>query len=209
MKRKIVVIDTETGGLDAEQNSLLSITLVVVHGGGIDATLPLSINDPSGTVEDVTVSIHGLTAEYCKLFGSTPGEAVDQIEDFLLMHDFRDPRKVTLGGCQTDFDVNFLKRLYRLAGKDYGTRYDRRVLDISHGALLLEQAGRLDLRGDVPSLENICRAVGVALDRPNGVHTSIGDATATAKVLSRMIDMLRINDYSTRGTIGTDRAVSV
>ena len=196
MKRKIVVIDTETGGIDASKHSILSIALCVLHGGGIDGKLYMLIKEPNIEATDEALVINKLTRSQLLAEGWSPGNAVDRIEAFLLEHDFRDPRKVTLGGCQTDFDVSFLKRLYGFTDRDYAKRYDRRVLDISHGALLLEQAGRLDLRGDAPSLENVSRALGVPLDRKDG-HNALNDCETTTRVLSRMVDLLRHNDWPT------------
>jgi DNA polymerase III epsilon subunit-like protein len=195
MKRKLLFLDFETGGIEPEIHAVCSLGAVVVHEGFIDETYYSVINDPEGVVTTVDVGdiraasvTHGLSPEH-RAEGKSPGQVIEDLEQLFMRHDMRLPRKVTLGGHHTQFDIGFLKRLYWLAKADYSARYERRFIDTMAGAYCLEQAGRIETYGP-PSLVNVCKAVGVPLLR-EGTHNALDDAVAAAKVWARMVTMIR------------------
>lgn len=192
MTRKILVIDTETGGLDPEVNAICSLAAVVLHEGSPDGAMHVLINDVEGELEPAALGINGYSRETLQTYGVSPAAAVEALEQFLLFHDMRLPRKVILAGQNTKFDIGFLQRLYLLAGReDYGQTFSRRYLDLMAAGELLYQAGRIDLQDGSASLDSICKAVGVPLRREGGVHNALEDAEATARALSRTIQMIK------------------
>ena len=187
MKRKLLVIDCETGGLDPQMHSILSFAAVVVNAGAIEDMMHLLIAEPEIIAEPEALRVNGLSVEQLKVAGVTPAQAVWALENMLQQHDMRG--RVTLAGCNVAFDVGFMKRLYRLANGDFSGRFSRRTLDVQTGALLLEQAGRISLPGGSASLDSLCDHFGVPLDRGAG-HSALEDAEATAQVLHKMLILL-------------------
>lgn len=194
MKRKLLVIDTETGGFDPNVHAICSLAAVVVNQGSVEDSFYVLIKDPTGEIDmertenkRPAFEVNGLNEDVLEEEGYTPLAAVSMLEAMLQRHDMRD--RVMLAGHFVSFDIGFLKRLYRLAGANYENRFSHRALCTQTGALLLEQAGRIDLPGGSASLDNLARYFSVPLDRERG-HNALNDAHATACVLQKMLEKI-------------------
>jgi DNA polymerase-3 subunit epsilon len=184
VKRKLLVIDTETGGLDPARHSILSIAALVYQDGVVVDEYYSLVAEPEIVAEESALKINGLTVEQVRSEGTSAPNAADAIEAMLQKHDMRD--RVTIAGHNAAFDRAFLLRLWRLAGRDGDKRFSHRVLCVQTGALLLEQAGRVVLPGGSASLDSLCAMWGIPLDRASG-HHALTDARAHAAVLRRLI----------------------
>lgn len=189
MKRKLLFIDTETGGKDASKHAICSLGAVVLNEGFVDETYYTTIRDHEGEYSPEGMACNGLNEADLVATGKSASQVVEDLEQMFLRHDMRLPRRVVIGAHNADFDIAFLKRLYRLAGAEYDVRYERRFMDTMALAYALEQAGQLDLYGP-PSLENVCKAAGVGFTRGDAHHAG-DDAVAAAKAWSRMVSMVR------------------
>lgn len=190
MKRKLLVIDTETGGLDAAQHSLLSLGAVVYHDGAIEDEFYTLIREPEFLATEGALKVNNLTRELIEADGVSPLTAVGMLVTMLQKHDMR--TGVTIVAHNAPFDIPFLKRLWRLAGKterEYGKQFSYRSLCTQVGALLLEQAGCVELPAGSASLDNLVKLWGIKLDRSEG-HNALHDAKAAAEVLRREIELL-------------------
>lgn len=190
MKRKLLFIDVETGGRDADVHAICSIGAVVLNEGFIDETYSALVKDLSGKVTPEAFQVHGITDEEIAADGKTPGQVVEDLEQMFLRHDMRLPRRVVVGAHNADFDIAFFKRLYRLACAEYDVRYERRYMDTQALAYAMEQAGQFELYGP-PTLENVCKAAGVPLQRSTQYHDAGEDAIGAARAWSRMVQMIR------------------
>lgn len=182
MIRKLLVVDTETGGIDPARNAILSLA-AVVYNDGPEEHVHLLIKDPLGEVEERTLAIHGITPERLEAEGVTPWEAVTRVQQLLLRNDMRG--KVTLAGHNLLFDVGFMKRLWEMCGLRFEDQFHYGGLDTKVAALLLMQAGRLNTEGS--SLAAVGPAVGV---KPWKEHDALNDALATARTLKRMLGLI-------------------
>lgn len=189
MKRKLLFIDVETGGRDASVHAICSLGAVVLNEGFVDETYYSVVNDQAGELTEEAGNVHGMTRTDMSVHGRSPGQVIEDLEQMFMRHDMRLPRRVVIGAHNADFDISFLKRLYRLAGAEYDVRYERRYMDTQALAYALEQAGQFELYGP-PTLENVCRAAGVPFDRGKEHHAG-EDAVAAAKAWSRMVQMVR------------------
>jgi ribonuclease T len=187
MKRKLLIIDVETGGLDPATDAICSLA-AVVYNDGPEESLHLLIDDPSGAKNPEAMALHGITQNDINATGVGPWVAVQRIKGLLQRNDMRG--RVVLAGHNLPFDVGFLKRLYRLAGEPYELQFSYGGLDTKVAALMLEAAGRIEPA--TSSLVHAAPAVGVA---HNEAHDALADAMATAKVLKRMIDLIRHTDW--------------
>lgn len=177
----IVVIDTETGGLDPAEHSLL--TLALVTGRDTDR-MEITIAEPDIRVTQRSLEITRLDPKVIAETGLTPAAACDAIEAFLEKN--APGRDWLLCGHNITFDVNFLKRLYRLAGREYPRRLGHRTVDTHALIWALSAAGKLPpLKGSDEAFRHF------QLEPPAELrHTALGDAVATRDMLARLLDLI-------------------
>jgi DNA polymerase III epsilon subunit-like protein len=189
-KRKLLIIDCETGGLDPANTSILSIAAVVWNQGAIEDQFYTLVAEPTIIANASALKVNKLTVERVQAEGMSPSNTFDAIRMMMMKHDMRGA--VTLAGHNVAFDVGYLKRLMRLAGildKNYGEYFSYRSLCTITGALLLEQAGRIELPGGSASLDSLVKLWNITLSREGG-HNALNDALATAKVLNRELELM-------------------
>jgi DNA polymerase-3 subunit epsilon len=184
-----MIVDTETGGLDPSQHSILSIAALVWHEGAVIDEMYTLIAEPEIVAEAGALKVNKLTIEQVQDEGVSPYTAVVALRSMLLKHDMR--TDVRLAGHNVAFDVGFLKRLLRLAGEEamYRKMFSYRSLCTQTGALLLEQAGVIDLPGGSASLDALVKLWTIKLDRSEG-HNALADAYATAGVLNKELALI-------------------
>ena len=187
MKGKVVFIDTETGGLDASKNSILSFAAVILHNGSISDSMYCLVREPEINAEPSAMAINKLDLEVVATEGLTPAEAVFKLKNFLLRNDIRS--KAQFAAHNAPFDIAFTKRMFSLAGESYDKVFSYRPLCTQTGALLLELAGRISLPGGSASLDNLVKFFKVDLDRTAG-HNALNDAIAGAKVLVKELELI-------------------
>ena len=180
MKRKLLVIDTETSGLDPQKNCIMSLAAVVYHDGAIEDSKRWLVLDAIGEFDPAAMAVHGITREHMLGAGLSPWTVIYCLQQMLARHDMRG--KVTLAGHNLAFDVGFLQRLYRMTGFDYDAQFRHGGLCTKTAALLLEQAGRLNIVSS--SLVDVAAALGIPYE---GKHDALEDALATAQVLRRLL----------------------
>lgn len=168
---EMVVIDTETTGLDTRQAELVSLAAVKIRGDRVltSESLDLRLARPASLSGD-SIRIHGLRG--IDLEG---GEAVDQALARLI--DFVGNRPLL--GWHLDFDLAILNRELR---PRFGFELPNATLDVA-------QLWRRRLRRRHPELDTLPRFEQVAelLDVPvMGRHTALGDAVTTALMYLRL-----------------------
>jgi len=138
---RLLIIDTETGGLDPRKNAILEVAGVVWErnpgqAGRILGKFRYDVHDPSGICEPRALEINGI--DPARNNGMSPEIVVALIEKFIqevylddcdgAFHLLMNPRvggcpcieKIVLAGHNVGFDVGFLKRLYDLADRPRG-----------------------------------------------------------------------------------------
>jgi len=191
VKRKLIVVDTETAGLDASQHSILSFAAVIYQDGSITGEFHTLVAEP-------TLCIEAVTAEHPKsafeVNGIQPSDLANAPPPWLAVQQFVNwlQRNEAYGqqmlvAHKADFDVAFLKRLWRLAGADFDKQFGHRHLCTQSVALLLDHAGRINLPGGSASLNNVAETLGC--DKREGTHhNALEDAKLCAQVLRRLLD---------------------
>lgn len=192
MKRKVLVIDTETGGISAERNSILSIGACVWHDGAIEKEWTTLIDEGDIQVDQDVVppakkafEVNNLSLELIERDGRNPYETVTVLEEMLAQCDMR--KDVQIVAHNAAFDFAFLERLYRLAGKDVRDRFSRRLLCTQTGALMLQEAGLVNLPGGSSSLENLCKLWSIPLIKH---HDALTDARACAVIYTKELRIM-------------------
>lgn len=187
--RKLLVIDTETGGLDPTMHSILSVGAVVWDGGRLVDSFEAFIVEPELVVDSRALDVNRIDLDWHRAHGLSPVDAIKALQFFLERH-FGDPRtsgKIPLAGHNVSFDVGFLKRLYRLGNVNFEEVFSHRVLDTAGIIRFLVLARKLDLPEG--SSTEAFKYFDIEIEAGKR-HTALGDARATAILLSKLIGLV-------------------
>jgi DNA polymerase-3 subunit epsilon len=185
MKDRLLFIDTETGGLDPDKHSLLSLAMVTWEDMEIFDSQEFLINDGILSVTDEALSINKIDIEKHKLSAISSPEAMEKIILFISYH-FPRQKRITLAGHNVHFDVNFLKSFFSRNNRDFSEFFSHRVIDTSSILHYLYLAGQIK-RKAISSDE----AFDLFEIKVEGRHTALGDAIATAKLFTKLLDLLK------------------
>lgn len=180
MKQKIIVFDTETGGLDPQEHSLLQVGILVCEDGVVLDKLKINIIHENYVVTERAMEINRI--DLTSHTGSTAHEAVEEITAFVKKH-FSKPAQVL--GHNVPFDVGFLKELFKSVGANYDRVFSYRLLDTSSIARFLIFAGIIP---DGGSLGQLAKQFGVEFDQ-DSLHDALVDCEVTYKLLIEMTNM--------------------
>lgn len=172
----LIVIDTETGGTDPYEHSLLTIAMLSGNGRW---RLNATIVEDDIIVTPRAMEINRLDLDVVRATGSAPHEAIKGIEAFI------GTEKRKLCGWNVAFDQGFLQRLYRLAGQPYPRNLGHRTVDLHAICAYLYGVGKLPL---LASSDDAFKHFGV--EPPEELrHTAMGDAIATHELLLRLLQV--------------------
>lgn len=188
---KIVIVDTETGGLDAQNSAILSLGATIWENGTVaDAGFHILIQEPEWEkhVDQKALDVNGLTREQI-MAGASPGFVVTAFEQWLDEHGMFG--RIKMGGHNVHFDIDFMKRLYRLADRKWP--FDYHVFDTMAAAQILMLAGRIPVKH--VNLDTLTKHFGIEIraDGVAGKHNALEDATAAAKLLTELVDLLKVH----------------
>jgi len=162
-----IALDTETTGLDPNNDRVISIGAVRLHGGRLyrSQTLNMLVN-PGRSIPNRTIAIHGISNP---MVSDAP--PFDQIADRLLDH----TSGLVLIGHHIDFDVAILRSEMQRCGRDWWPVASLDVMLLYAGLFPDRHALRLD-------------DIAAVLDVPViGRHSALGDALTTAEIFVRLI----------------------
>ncbi|HZH57639.1 MAG TPA: exonuclease domain-containing protein [Burkholderiaceae bacterium] len=178
-----VVFDTETTGLlPGQGDEIVQLAAVrIVNGKRIDTEVLDTLVNPGRPIPKSSTDIHGITDA---MVADAPGiETVAR-----RLHRFA--QGAVLVAHNADFDLAFLRR----DEIHTGVRFDHPVLDtvmlsaIVYGQSANHSLDALTARLDIP-LSDAAR------------HTALGDATATAEALLKLIPALKARGLTTLGDV--------
>lgn len=179
------MVDTETGGLSCEKNSILSFAGVIWEPKGeITKLFDFYIKEPVINVEEKALKINKIDLKDVYEHGLTPLEAVIHIKKALDARFGPDRRPIQLVGHNVSFDLGFIRRLYRLAKHDFSADFRDRALDTCSILQFLMISGKV--KGFRASADLLFESAGVEISEKHR-HTALGDALATAMSLNVLI----------------------
>lgn len=181
---RFVVFDTETTGLDLNKDQILSIGALGIHGEEARLADSLELVVQSKALQDPeTIAVHGITPEEAKR-GIPEEEAIRYFLDYL--------QDGIIVAHHAAFDIGMIERsVQRQVGEAFFL--PNLQLDTAHLARHLEH-GRtsgeyIDHRRY--SLDALSQRYDITMyDR----HTAWGDALITAKLLLKLMRLLRENN---------------
>jgi len=185
MPDRLLFVDTETGGLNPGEHSLLSLAMVIWEDMEIIDTRELLINDGILNVTREALAVNRIDIEKHKQSAISSSRAMDEIILFIGKY-FSLQSKITLAGHNVHFDVNFLKAFFSRNNKDFSEYFSHRVVDTSSILYFLFLAGRLEHKA--VSSDEAFKYFNIEV---NGRHTALGDAIATAELFTRLLLLLK------------------
>lgn len=172
----LAAFDTETTGVDAETDRIVSAAVVVQDAPGTRPRVTRWLVNPGVPVPEAATAVHGLTQDHVERYGRWPAPVMDEIAKELAAHSAADRPLVVMNA---PFDLTLLDRELRRHRAASLSRYmagtplcvlDPRVLD-KH--LDRYRKGRRTLAG-------LCAQYGVELSE---AHDAAADALAALAVV--------------------------
>lgn len=187
---RLLIVDTETGGLDSQKHSILSLGAVVWDSGVSIDTFEALIVESEIVADSEAIIVNKIDLDTHRLNGITPPEAVKQFMAFLEKNfgALGERAKIDLVGHNISFDAGFIRRLFSLANIDFENCFSHRMLDTAGILRFLILAGRLPLKG--AGLSEALGHFGISVPQDKR-HTALGDAVATAQLLNELLKLVR------------------
>ena len=158
---RLLFIDTETGGLDPEKHSLLSVGFVVWD---------------SALGECCSAEYHLKNENYCIT------KTAQKIKETY----FADYAAIPLAGHNTQFDVQFIKKMFKDNHRSFDNMFLHRIVDTYSILKFLQDAGIIT--DGINSSAQAFKFFEITVD---GRHTALGDARATMRLYEKMIQLLQ------------------
>ncbi|PLC49414.1 DNA polymerase III subunit epsilon [Pollutimonas subterranea] len=181
-----VVFDTETTGLRPDQgDAIVQIAAVrIVNGRRVQKEVFNTLVNPGRAIPLSSTNVHGITDD---MVASAP--SMDEVGR--KFHQFI--KDAVLVAHNAPFDMAFL----RLHEQRIGCRFDNPILDtVLLSALVFGQS-------ESHSLDSLSHRLGITITE-EARHTAIGDASATADVLLKLIPALKARGLETFGDVLTE-----
>lgn len=182
---RYLVFDTETGGLDDQTHSLLTLGMVACEGHDQLETLELGIRH-----EPYVVSAGGLKVNRINLVDHhatalEPSEIIKKVLAFCDRHFGEDA--ITLVGHNVSFDVAFFKRFLSGQGFDMEQRFHHRIVDTHSIAKALRDKGKLPMMR--LSSDELFKHFNIKVPDEKR-HTALGDALATHTLYLNLLELM-------------------
>lgn len=185
MKNKILFLDTETGGLNPAECSLLSVGLVVWYDNKIIDSKEIFIKHDLFKITPDALKINQIDILSFLNVAIEPKLAINEILDFCVKH-FEDEMPITLGGHNTNFDINFIKYFFNENKINFSNYFSHRFIDTASILKYLYYAGKLE--EDISSADKAFKYFNIQI---RNRHTALDDAEGTAILFSKLIELVK------------------
>lgn len=181
---KLLFVDTETGGVNEKENSLLSVALIFWEDKLVKDKLEFFIKEKKYNVTEKAMEINQLNLETIEKLGIEKKEAVKKINDFIIKN--FNGEKAVICGHNINFDIRFIKELYNKVGEDYEQYISYRSLDTASIFRFLTIAGKFGAK-QVNSLDDAIKYFNLTF---NNRHTAMGDIEKTIEIFNKLIEII-------------------
>lgn len=185
LRSRLLVIDTETGGLDAGRDALLSVGMADSLSGQLWGAL---VRPAAGLeIGEEALGVNGLSRSLLEEDGFAESDVVGMVARV-----GRLCRGAVLAGCNVGFDVAFLRAAFERCGVSWP--FSHRMVDLQSLAWVAWEIGAIWLPvgksgGPSLSLDSIAGAVGMG--RAGGTHSAMEDAGLTLRAIVAVVDRIR------------------
>ncbi len=180
--KNVIVLDTETGGLDPLVHSILSAGLVSADG---TQKMEIFIKEPIISSNPRSMAVNGLDLDEIRTKGLEPDAACQALDEFV--EKVSGGERVMTVGHNIAFDIAFLRRLYGLADRELPQYFSHRTVDTHTLMWALVAQGKLPPH--IKGSDSAFAHFGVS-PPPETRHTALADAEATRLLLGELLALV-------------------
>lgn len=188
---KIIFIDTETGGVNAEKSALIQLSGIIEVDGTEKEKFNFYIKPfENSEVNKKALEVQGRTLEELGTEKYIDESIIYQeflkiLDKYIDKYDKND--KFIVAGYNVKFDIDILKALFeRNNNKFLFSYFNSSMLDPLYSVRLLQVAGMLPVLEN-NKLETWCKYFNIELK----AHDSLQDITATKKLIEKLIELIK------------------
>lgn len=178
---RLLVLDTETGGLSPETDALLSVGLVDWRDGEVLRSEEILVDAEHLACSEKALTVNNIDLDLHHAYSVTRAEAAERIRDFCAPMG-----RPVLAGHNVQFDIGFVRRLF--APDVLRKTFSHRVLDTLQILLYLGHAGLIP--AEIAKLDQAMAHFGIEVT-PGKRHTALADALATAELYSHLLHTIK------------------
>ncbi len=186
MSNRLLFVDTETGGLDPNKHSLLSIGFVVWDA--IDGELfsdEYYVYSENYCVTKTAARLNHYDANHQQVSSHKPEYVVENLIGLRCRY-FSEYSAIPLAGHNIAFDIQFIKKIFSACGRSYEKLFSHRLVDTYS---IIKYLADCQLLPD--SITSSAKAFKYFDICVSGRHTALGDARATMQLYSKLISILK------------------
>ncbi len=188
---KIIFIDTETGGVNAEKSALIQLSGIIEVDGTEKEKLNFYIKPfENSEVNEKAIEVQGRIFEELRTDKYIDESIIykkflEILDKYIDKYDKND--KFIVAGYNVKFDIDILKALFeRNNNKFLFSYFNSSMLDPLYSVRLLQVAGMLSVLEN-NKLETWCKYFNIELK----AHDSLQDITATKKLIEKLIELIK------------------
>lgn len=188
---KIIFIDTETGGINAEKSALIQLSGIIEVDGAEKEKFNFYIKPfENSEVNEKALEVQGRTLEELGTEKYIDESIIykkflEILDKYIDKYDKND--KFIVAGYNVKFDIDILKALFeRNNNKFLFSYFNSSMLDPLYSVRLLQVAGMLPVLEN-NKLETWCKYFNIELK----AHDSLQDITATKKLIEKLIELIK------------------
>lgn len=188
---KIIFIDTETGGVNAEKSALIQLSGIIEIDGAEKEKFNFYIKPfENSEVNEKALEVQGRTLEELGTEKYIDESIIykkflEILDKYIDKYDKND--KFIVAGYNVKFDIDILKALFeRNNNKFLFSYFNSSMLDPLYSVRLLQVAGMLPVLEN-NKLETWCKYFNIELK----AHDSLQDITATKKLIEKLIELIK------------------
>lgn len=188
---KIIFIDTETGGINAEKSALIQLSGIIEVDGTEKEKFNFYIKPfENSEVNEKALEVQGRTLEELGTEKYIDESIIykkflEILDKYIDKYDKND--KFIVAGYNVKFDIDILKALFeRNNNKFLFSYFNSSMLDPLYSVRLLQVAGMLPVLEN-NKLETWCKYFNIELK----AHDSLQDITATKKLIEKLIELIK------------------
>lgn len=191
MMNKIIFIDTETGGINAEKSALIQLSGIIEVDGTEKEKFNFYIKPfKNSEVNEKALEVQGRTLEELETEKYIDESIIykkflEILDKYIDKYDKND--KFIVAGYNVKFDIDILKAFFeRNNNKFLFSYFNSSMLDPLYSVRLLQVAGMLPVLEN-NKLETWCKYFNIELK----AHDSLQDITATKKLIEKLIELIK------------------
>lgn len=188
---KIIFIDTETGGVNAEKSALIQLSGIIEVDGTEKEKFNFYIKPfENSELNEKALEVQGRTLEELGTEKYIDENIIykkflEILDKYIDKYDKND--KFIVAGYNVKFDIDILKALFeRNNNKFLFSYFNSSMLDPLYSVRLLQVAGMLPVLEN-NKLETWCKYFNIELK----AHDSLQDITATKKLIEKLIELIK------------------